>query len=54
MAQHYDRQDVEEPNAQHEWILAAILARNPDTAEQEAPAQIEFSLRLIRERLRIL
>jgi DNA-binding GntR family transcriptional regulator len=51
LAQHYDRQDVDDSNAQHEQILAAILARDPDAAEQAARAHVEFSLRLIRERL---
>jgi DNA-binding GntR family transcriptional regulator len=51
LAQHYDRQDVDDSNAQHEEILTAILARDPDSAEQAARAHVEFSLRLIRERL---
>lgn len=51
LAQRYDRRDVEESNAQHDGILAAILARDPDAAEHAARAHVEFSLRLIRERL---
>lgn len=51
LAQQYDRQDVDDSNVQHEEILAAILARDPDSAEHAARAHVEFSLRLIRERL---
>jgi DNA-binding GntR family transcriptional regulator len=51
LAQRYDGQDVADSNVQHEGILAAILARDPDSAEQAARAHVEFSLRLIRERL---
>jgi DNA-binding GntR family transcriptional regulator len=51
LAEYYDRQDVQDSNAQHEGILAAILARDPDAAERAARAHVEFSLRLIRERL---
>lgn len=51
LAQHYDHQDVQESNAQHGEILAAILARDPDGAEQAARQHVEFSLGLVRERL---
>lgn len=51
LVQHYDRHDVEDSNTQHEEILGAIMARNPDTAERAARAHVEFSLRLIRERV---
>ena len=51
LAQHYDGRDVDESNGQHEQILTAILSRDPDAAEHAARAHVEFSLRLIRERL---
>lgn len=51
LAEYYDRQDVEDSNAQHATILEAILARDPEAAERAARAHVEFSLRLIRERL---
>lgn len=51
LAQHYDKHDVDDSNAQHEQILAAIVSRDADAAEHAARAHVEFSLRLIRERL---
>ena len=51
LAQRYDLQDVTESNLQHGAILDAIVGRDPDAAERAARAHVEFSLRLIVERL---
>jgi DNA-binding GntR family transcriptional regulator len=51
LAQHYDVRDVEESNAQHQGILDAIVVRDPEAAERAARAHVEFSLRLIEQRL---
>jgi DNA-binding GntR family transcriptional regulator len=52
LAQRYGDADVEQANAQHATILAAIVARDPDAAEHAARAHVEFSLALILERMR--
>ncbi len=52
LAQHYDSRDVDESNAQHLLILTSIVQRNPDDAERAARHHVEYSLQLIRERLR--
>jgi DNA-binding GntR family transcriptional regulator len=49
LAQRYDIRDVQESNAQHQAILDAILARDPDAAERAARDHVGFSLRLIVE-----
>ena len=51
LAQRYDMRDVDESNAQHREILQAIVGRDPDAAERAARAHVEFSLKLIVERL---
>jgi DNA-binding GntR family transcriptional regulator len=51
LAQRYDSRDVEESNSQHQAILDAIVARDPDAAERAARAHVEFSMGLIVERL---
>jgi DNA-binding GntR family transcriptional regulator len=51
LAQRYDMRDVDESNAQHREILAAIVGRDPDAAERAARAHVEFSLKLIVARL---
>lgn len=51
LAQRYDVRDVDESNVQHAAILDAIVGRDPDAAERAARAHVEFSLRLIVERL---
>lgn len=51
LAQRYDMRDVDESNAQHREILRAIVGRDPDAAERAARAHVEFSLKLIVERL---
>lgn len=51
LSQRYDIGDVEESNAEHRKILEAIAGRDPDVAERVARSHVEFSLRLILERL---
>lgn len=51
LAQRHDVRDVEESDLQHQAILDAIVARDPDAAERAARAHVGFSLRLIVERL---
>lgn len=51
LSQRYDAADIAESNVQHGGILDAIVRRDPDAAEGAARAHVEFSLKLILERL---
>jgi DNA-binding GntR family transcriptional regulator len=52
LAAGYNERDVQESIAQHAVIITAIRDHDPDAAERAAREHVQFSLRLIRERLR--
>jgi DNA-binding GntR family transcriptional regulator len=52
LGRHYDDRELVESDRQHAAIVSAVLARDPDAAEQAARNHVERSLRMLLDHLR--